>query len=81
MSNHNSWSHTLLAMLLAVTPVIFVWTTELLVTSEDLTDTGVVFFIWDIPPLAAYHATMYVMFLVSWIGAFTISNRGLKQVE
>jgi len=81
MTSEQSKLQTILGILLALAPVIFVWTMELLVTSEELTDSGLVFFIWEIPPLAAYHATMYVMFLVSWIGAFNITHHGLSKSE
>jgi hypothetical protein len=81
MTSRQSRVQYVLGILLAVTPVTFVWTTELLITTSELTDTELTFFIWGFPPLVAYHTTMYVMFFVSWMGAFNLIHRCADDTE
>lgn len=79
MSDTNTYGETILGLLVALCPVIFVWTMELLVTMDELRDNGLVFYVWEIPPVAAYHATMYAMFLASWGAAFSIVEWGIDR--
>jgi hypothetical protein len=55
---------------------------ELLITTSELTDSGLVFFVWSIPPLATYHALMYLLFVVNWgVGVWLIATAFFRQLE
>jgi len=58
----------LLGIAVIITPLIFVWTMELAVTTSEIADVELTFYVWIIPTLAAYHSTMYALFAASWIG-------------
>lgn len=71
-----------LGFLTIVSPLFFVWILELLITTSELTDSGLVFFIWSIPPLATYHGLMYLLFVVNWgVGVWLIATAFFRQLE
>jgi biotin operon repressor len=68
--------------LINVTPLVFVWVLELLITTSELTDTSLVLFIWNIPPLATYHGLMYLLFATNWtVGTWLIATAFFRQLE
>jgi biotin operon repressor len=71
-----------LGFLTVLSPQWFIWVLELLVNTRELTDTSLVFFIWSIPPLATYHALMYLLFIVNWsVGTWLIATAFFRQLE
>lgn len=70
-----SYARAAIGFLLIVSCLWFVWILELLITTSELTDTRLVFFVWNISPLAAYHLLMYVLFLANWIaGSYLLAT-------
>lgn len=72
MKLEQSTKKSVLAILLSISPVIFVWNMELAVEAEEITDMYYIFYIWEIRPLVVYHMSMYLMFLVCWLSAYTM---------
>jgi hypothetical protein len=66
----------LLVLAVISTPVIFSWTLEVAFVSHKMQT--MIFFIWAIPGVAAYHTTMYMLFLSCWIAAFVLICDGIK---
>jgi len=65
----------MLGFLTIVSPLWFVWVLELLITTSELTDSTLTFFVWAVPPLATYHLLMYLLFLINWsVGVWLIAT-------
>jgi hypothetical protein len=68
--------------LLITSPLFFVWVLEILITTVDLREPVLTFFIWDISSLATYHALMYLLFVVNWgVGTWLIATAFFRQLE
>jgi hypothetical protein len=52
------------------TPVIFSWTLEVAFVSHEMQT--MIFFVWPVPGVAAYHTTMYLLFVSCWTAAFIL---------
>jgi hypothetical protein len=59
-----------LVLALCTTPVIFSWTLEVAFVSHEMQ--RMIFFIWAIPGVLAYHSTMYILFLSCWVSGFVL---------
>jgi len=71
-----------LGFLTIVSPLWFVWVLELLITTSELTDSTLTFFIWQIPPLATYHLLMYLLFLINWsVGTWLIATAFFRSLS
>lgn len=66
----------LLVLAVISTPIIFSWTLEVAFVSHEMQT--MIFFIWAIPGVAAYHITMYILFLSCWIAAFVLLCDAVK---
>ena len=66
----------LLVLALVVTPVIFSWTLEVAFVSHEMQT--MIFFIFPIPGVLAYHATMYMLFLSCWVAGFVLLHDSLS---
>ncbi|AFH21611.1 hypothetical protein OSG_eHP5_00105 [environmental Halophage eHP-5] len=65
-----------LVLALVVTPVIFSWTLEVAFVSHEMQ--RMIFFIWAIPGVLAYHSTMYILFLSCWIAGFVLLHDSIQ---
>lgn len=65
-----------------IVPICFVWMLELLITTAELTDTILTFFIYPVPALAVYHGVMYALFISNWlVGAWIIATAFHRRIE
>jgi len=59
-----------------------VWVLELLITTSELTDSTLTFFIWQIPSLATYHLLMYLLFAINWsVGTWLIATAFFRSLD
>jgi len=71
-----------LGFLTIVSPLWYVWVLELLITTGELTDSTLTFFVWQVPPLASYHSMMYLLFLVNWtVGTWLIATAFFRSLS
>jgi len=66
----------LLVLSVIATPVFFSWTLEVAFTSHEMQT--MIFFIFPIPGVLAYHVSMYLMFLSCWIAGFVLLHDSLS---
>jgi len=66
----------LLVLALVTTPVIFSWTLEVAFVSHEMQT--MIFFVFPISGLAAYHATMYMLFLSCWVAGFVLLHDSIS---
>jgi len=64
-----------LAVALTATPLLFIWTLELAVRTNEVADTTLTVFIWPINALPMYHAAMYVLLLTTCTTAYYLAAR------
>ncbi len=60
----------LVALALITMPLIFVWTLEVAFISHEMQT--LIFYVIPISGVAAYHTTMYLLFIICWFAAFLI---------
>ena len=65
-----------LVLALVTTPVIFSWTLEVAFVSHEMQ--RMIFFVWAIPGVLAYHSTMYILFISCWIAGFVLLHDSIQ---
>ena len=65
-----------LVLALVTTPVIFSWTLEVAFVSHEMQ--RMIFFVWAIPGVLAYHSTMYILFISCWIAGFVLLHDSIS---
>ena len=65
-----------LVLALVTTPVIFSWTLEVAFVSHEMQ--RMIFFVWAIPGVLAYHTTMYILFISCWIAGFVLLHDSIS---
>jgi len=65
-----------LVLALVTTPVIFSWTLEVAFVSHEMQT--MIFFVWAIPGVLAYHSTMYILFLSCWVAGFVLLHDSIS---
>jgi hypothetical protein len=71
LSKRIDWT-AITSLLLAVSPVVFVWHMELVVKTDEIKDGSLSNGFIEPNPLLVYHFLMYVMFLVCWLSAYLL---------
>jgi len=66
----------LIVLSLVVTPVVFSWTLEVAFVSHEMQT--MIFFVFPIPGVAAYHITMYMLFLSCWVAGFVLLHDSIS---
>jgi hypothetical protein len=65
-----------LVLALVTTPVIFSWTLEVAFVSHEMQ--RMIFFVFPISGVLAYHTTMYILFLSCWIAGFVLLHDSIS---